>query len=68
MIIKNWRKAPRMLSFWVGSAATAFGLLPEAQQIAVLQLLGVKPLEVPAYVGIAFLVARFLNQDSVNKG
>lgn len=61
-IISNWRRAPRMLTMWVGMAATVFGLLPPDQQLSVLALVGITPLQAPAVIGLAFMAARLIDQ------
>jgi len=61
-IISNWRSAHKMATVWVGTAAAAFGLLPAEQQLAVLALVGVSPERAPAVLGVAFIVARLIDQ------
>lgn len=63
-LIPNWRRAPRMLTVWVGLLATWFGLLPTDQQLAILALAGITPLQAPAVIGIAFIFARLVDQPS----
>ena len=64
LIIPNWRRAPRMATVWVGLLATGFGLLPLDQQLAILALAGITPLQAPAVIGVTFIVARMIDQPS----
>jgi hypothetical protein len=62
-LIQDARHGWRMLSVRVAAGATVFGLLPPDQQSSVLALIGLPAERVPAAIGVAFLVARFLHQD-----
>jgi len=62
-LIDNIRSAWRLATVWVGSAAVAFGVLPAKQQEAVLGLLHIPMSDVPAYLGIAFIVSRVIKQN-----
>lgn len=62
LIIHNWRSAWRMLSVQAAAAAVAFGLLPETQQAAILDLVGVDPERIPALLGLAFIGTRLISQ------
>jgi len=67
MLISNWRKAHKMLTVWVGTAAVAFGLLPPDQQAAVLSLVGVPQERIAAVLGLVFLTARLIPQQAVKE-
>lgn len=62
---ENLRRAPRMLSMWVGTGAVLFGMLPPDQQLAILAKLGIGPLDAPFYLGVLFMLARLFPQKSV---
>ena len=64
-LIDNINNAYKLFTIWVGSLATAFGLLPADQQTALLDFLHLPPSRVPAVIGLAFIAARLIKQPSV---
>lgn len=63
---ENLRRAPKMLSMWVGSAAILFGTLPVDQQSAILAMLNIAPERATAVIGIVFMVARLAPQKNIS--
>jgi hypothetical protein len=61
-LIPDARRAWRMLSVHVATGATLFGLLPADQQASLLDMIGLPASRVPAALGVAFLLARLVNQ------
>ena len=68
-LIPDWRSAWRYLSVQLSVALTFFGLMPEKQQAAILDMLGaaLEMLGVPSYrivavVGVIGIVVRLLAQ------
>lgn len=64
-LIPNWRNAGRMLSVQIAALAMLFGALPVDQQAALLALLGVGPERMPAFLGLAVILARVIDQPRV---
>lgn len=56
-----------MLTMWIGLGATVFGLLPVDQQLAILALFGITPLQAPAIIGLAFMAARLIDQPKTRE-
>jgi hypothetical protein len=61
-LIDNIGRAWRLLSVQVAGVAIAWGLMPAAQQAAVLGLVGLGPEQSPAVLGVLFLLARLIKQ------
>ncbi len=61
-LVNNWKRAHRMLSVQIASAAVLFGSLPADQQAAVLEFFGVSAARIPAVLGLLFSVGRLVNQ------
>jgi hypothetical protein len=64
-LIDNVTRAWRLLSVHVGVVAIAWGLMPVAQQAAVLGLVGLGPERSPAVLGVLFILARVIKQAGV---
>ena len=64
-LVENWRLAWRMLSVQIAGCAVLFGLLPPDQQASLLALIGAPPERIPAFLGLAFIVARLIGQPKV---
>ena len=64
-LIPNARSAWRMLSVQIAAVAVLFGALPLDQQAAILALLGVGPERIPSLMGLAFILARVIDQPCV---
>lgn len=61
-LVDNWKRAHRMLSVQIASAAVLFGSLPAEQQAAILGVVGITPERIPAALGLLFIVGRLVNQ------
>ena len=64
-LIPNWRSAWRMASVQIAALAVLFAALPADQQAAILSLLGVGPERIPAFLGLAVILARVIDQPCV---
>lgn len=53
-----------MLSVQIAGAAVIFGALPADQQASLLALVGVAPERIPAFLGLAVIVARLVHQPA----
>lgn len=65
-VIPEWRQAWRMLSIQVAAVAVIFGALPVDQQTSILELLGVGPERIPAFLGMAVIAARLIAQPKAH--
>lgn len=61
-LIPEASRAWRLLSVQIAGLAVIFGALPVDQQSAILALVGVGPERIPAFLGLAFIVARLVKQ------
>lgn len=61
-LIPEASRAWRLLSVQIASVAVIFGALPVDQQSAILSLLGIGPERIPAFLGLAVIVARLVKQ------
>ncbi len=61
-LIPNWRRAWRMATVQIATAAVAWGALPADTQAAILGLVGVPEQRVPAILGVLLIVARLIDQ------
>ena len=64
-LVDNWKRAHRMLSVQIASAAVIFRSLPADQQAAVLGFFGITAERIPAVLGLLFIVSRLVNQPKV---
>lgn len=64
-LVDNWKRAHRMLSVQIASAAVIFGSLPADQQTAILGFIGITPERIPAVLGLLFIVSRLVSQPKV---
>jgi hypothetical protein len=61
-LIDNWRRAWRMATVQIATAAVAWGSLPEDTQASILDFIGVPEQRVPAILGVLLIVARLIDQ------
>ena len=66
-LIPEWRKAWRLLSVQIASAAVLFGSIPAETQAAMLDLVGLQPSRLPAVLGLLMIVGRLLAQPKVRE-
>jgi hypothetical protein len=62
--IPEWKRSWRWLSMQIGASAALFGMLPVEQQTAVLDLIGMRPDQLPLALGLAFMAGRLLQQEN----
>lgn len=63
---ENLRRAPKMISMWVGTGAILFSTLPADQQAAILAVIGLGPQHATAVIGVLFMLARLLPQKNLS--
>lgn len=62
-VVDDWKKSWRWLSMQIGAACVLYGTLPEAQQVAILAAVGLRPDQLPLVIGAAFMLGRLLQQE-----
>lgn len=64
VLIADWREAWKFFSMWGAAAVVAWASLPEAYQIAVLELLGISSDRLLGIMGLAIMIGRILHQGT----
>ena len=65
--VSNWKRAHKMATVWAGTAALAWGSVPQDMQSAMLSAIGVPESRVPAILGLLVIVARLIDQPKVRE-
>ena len=61
-LIQDWREAWKFFSMWGAAVVVAWASLPEAYQVAVLDLLGISSDRLLGLMGVAIMIGRILHQ------
>lgn len=62
-VVSDWKRSWRWLSMQIGAVCVLYGQLSPDQQLATLQTVGLRPDQLPAVIGAAFMVGRLLQQE-----
>lgn len=64
ILIQDWKQSWSFFSMWGAAAVVAWANLPEAYQVAVLDLLGISSDRLLGIMGLAIMIGRILHQGT----